>query len=157
MYAYFAGGCFWCIEPIFNELKGVHEVTCGYCGGKEPNPTYQEVKAQKTSHRETLRIKFDESIVTFKELLTIFFSHVDLSDDSGQYIDRGHSYTLAVYYTCQSQKEIAIDMINSYKEPVYVSIEPFEIFYDAEEYHQHYYLKNPQEFEKELIESGRKK
>lgn len=156
-YCYFAGGCFWCITPTFNEMDGVIKVTSGYCGGEKANPTYEEVKAQSTGHRETIKIEYDESVVSFKELLKTFLNSVDLKDPGGQFIDRGHSYTLAVYYADENQKQVTEDELLKYEAPVYVSVEPFGAFYDAEEYHQDYYLKNPEAFEKELIESGRKK
>ena len=157
MYAYFAGGCFWCITPSFTEIDGVISVTSGYCGGDEINPTYEEVKSQSTGHRETIRVEYDETKVNYKKLLDVFFDNVDLYDGGGQYIDRGFSYTLAVYYTDEKQKEAVEDKIKSYDEKVCVSLESYKTFYTAEEYHQDYYLKNPEAFEKELIESGRKK
>ena len=157
MYAYFAGGCFWCITPFFKRFEGVKSVTSGYSGGDEINPSYEDVKKQKTGHRETIRIEYDENKVDFNKLLDVFFANVDLYDEGGQFIDRGHSYTLAVYYTNEEQKIKTEAKIASYKDKIYVSLEKFKSFYEAEEYHQDYYLKNPEAFEKELIESGRKK
>ena len=158
--AYFAGGCFWCITPIFESLDGVFGVRSGYCGGDEENPTYQQVKEQRTSHRETIEIDYEEEIIDFKRLMYVFMENVDPFDEGGQFIDRGHSYTLAVYYTNDKEKEIAqkrIDEIRSFThKQVYVSVEPFKQFWPAEEYHQDYHLKNPEQFEKELVESGRK-
>ena len=154
--AYFAGGCFWCITPVFAALKGVNKVTSGYSGGQEVNPTYEAVKAQKTGHRETLSIEYDNSVISFEELLETFLNNVDLYDGEGQFIDRGHSYTLAVYYTDDEQKNIINKRLNKFDKPVCVSVEEFSGFYDAEEYHQDYYLKHPKEFEEELINSGRK-
>lgn len=155
MNAYFAGGCFWCITPTFKNTEGVISVTCGYCGGDEVNPTYEDVKKQKTQHRETIKIEYDENIVSYETLLNIFINNVDINDDGGQYIDRGHSYTLAIYYENGEQKK-TIDKVLEGKNAC-ISIEPLKVFYDAEEYHQDYYLKNPKEFEEELINSGRKK
>ena len=157
MKAYFAGGCFWCITPWFAKNQGVLKVLSGYSGGDEVNPSYEDVKAQKTMHRETIEVEYDESKVSFKELLEIFLNNVDVYDDGGQFIDRGHSYTLAVYYTNELEKQITINRLKEYENKVYVSVEEFKSFYKAEEYHQDYYLKNPDAFEKELIESGRKK
>lgn len=158
--AYFAGGCFWCITPTFKELEGVCSVVSGYSGGDEQNPVYTDVKSQKTGHRETIKIDFDPYFVEFAQLLDIFLSSVDPFDGDGQFIDRGHSYTLAVYYTSQEQKEYAVSAVQKLEEesgkPVYISIEPFKTFFCAEEEHQDYYLKNPDAFERELIESGRK-
>lgn len=159
--AYFAGGCFWCITPTFREIVGVRKVTSGYCGGSEINPTYEDVKTQKTGHRETLQIQYNPEKVSFQKLLDIFLSGVDPFDPDGQFIDRGHSYTLAVYYTCQQQREMAENSIRQLEaesgQKVYISVEPFHSFYTAEEYHQDYDLKNPEAFRKELLESGRLK
>ena len=94
--AYFAGGCFWCITPTFKETPGVLDVVSGYSGGQEKDPTYADVKYQRTGHRETIRIHFLPEQVTFTSLLQIFLSSVDPFDPDGQFIDRGHSYTLAV-------------------------------------------------------------
>lgn len=158
--AYFAGGCFWCITPTFKEMEGVCDVISGYSGGEEHNPVYADVKNQKTGHRETIKIDFDPQTVSFAQLLEIFLSSVDPFDGEGQFIDRGHSYTLAVYYTSQEQKEYAECAVQRLEKeagrPVYISIEPFKSFFCAEEEHQDYYLKNPDAFERELIESGRK-
>lgn len=159
--AYFAGGCFWCITPTFKEMPGVLDVISGYSGGEEVNPTYMDVKKQKTRHRETIRIDYDPAKVTFEELLNIFLSSVDPFDPDGQFIDRGHSYTLAVYYCSDAQQQAAEAAVrvlaDESGQDVFVSIEPFTAFYRAEEEHQDYYLKHPAEFEQELIDSGRKK
>ena len=159
--AYFAGGCFWCITPSFREKEGVLEVISGYAGGSEINPCYEDVKLQKTGHRETIRIDYDPSKVSFRELFNLFLVGVDPFDAGGQFIDRGFSYTLAVYYLSETQRQIAEDRIRKLEEisekQVCISLEPFRNFYTAEEYHQNYDLKNPEAFEKELIESGRKK
>ena len=157
MFAYFAGGCFWCITPTFAQINGVKEVLSGYCGGDEVNPTYEQVKSQSTGHRETIRVEYDETVVDYRDLLEVFLNSVDLYDDGGQYIDRGYSYTLAIYYTDETQKQIIENKLSEYSKPVCVSLEKYKQFYLAEEYHQDYYLKNPEAFEKELIESGRKK
>ena len=158
--AYFAGGCFWCITPTFKETEGVLDVVSGYSGGDEADPAYIDVKTQKTGHRETIRIDYLPEKVSFMELFDIFLSGVDPFDADGQYIDRGHSYTLAVYYLSEAQKRIAENGIRQLEEssgrPVYISVEPFKSFYCAEEEHQDYYLKHPKEFEQELIDSGRK-
>ena len=159
--AYFAGGCFWCITPTFEETEGVLGVRCGYSGGKEKNPTYEEVKSQKTGHRESLRVDYDEEKVNFAALLDLFFSSVDVFDGGGQFIDRGHSYTLAVYYQNEEEKKAAEEKLLSIEKEsgrtTFVALEAFQEFFDAEEYHQEYYKKNPEAFEKELLESGRKK
>lgn len=159
--AYFAGGCFWCITPTFKEMPGVLDVVSGYSGGQEKDPTYADVKHQRTGHRETIRIDYLPEQITFAALLDIFLSSVDPFDPDGQFIDRGHSYTLAVYYLSQQQRSIAAERIHRLEQesgrPVYISLEPFRNFYCAEEEHQDYYLKHPQEFQQELIDSGRKR
>lgn len=157
MNAYFAGGCFWCITPIFKAYKGVIKVTCGYSGGKEENPKYEDVKAQKTGHRETINVEYDDSVISYEKLLEIFLSNVDVYDGEGQYIDKGHSYTLATYYVDENQKKIIEKRLSKFEKTVYIAVEKFDKFYSAEDYHQDYYLKHPQEFEQELINSGRRK
>ena len=160
MKAYFAGGCFWCVTPIY-KLYGVDKVVCGYSGGDEVNPTYEDVKAQKTGHRETIMLEYEPEKVSFSKLLDIYFANVDPYDGEGQYIDKGFSYTLAIYYTNEEEKSKALSRIQALEaqsgKKVQVALEPFKSFYEAEEYHQDYYLKNPEAFEKELKESGRKK
>ena len=160
MRAYFAGGCFWCITPIF-KLYGARAVVCGYSGGDETSPSYEDVKTQKTGHRETIMIEYDPEKLTYEKLLDIFFDNVDPFDPDGQFIDKGHSYTLAVYYTSEDERALSEERIGKLAREsgreVFVSLEPFTAFYEAEEYHQDYYLKHPEEFEQELIESGRKK
>lgn len=157
--AYFAGGCFWCITPTFDMTDGVERVTSGYSGGMENNPTYEDVKYQRTGHRETIRVDFDPERVSYSQLLDIFLCGVDPFDPGGQFIDRGHSYTLAVYYLDPAQREAAEAALAaleaaSGKSPC-IALEPFQSFWEAEEYHQDYYKKNPEAFRKELIESGR--
>ena len=159
--AYFAGGCFWCITPTFQEMEGVSVVTSGYSGGMEENPSYEDVKYQRTGHRETIRIAYDEDLVSYTQLLDIFLSGVDPFDEGGQFIDRGHSYTLAVYYETEQERQLAADAIGVLEkasgQKVYISLEPFTAFYTAEEEHQDYYRKHPEEFRQELIDSGRLK
>ena len=159
--AYFAGGCFWCITPTFQEMEGVSTVTSGYSGGDETDPTYLDVKYQKTKHRETIRIEYDEDKVCYETLFDIFLSGVDPFDEGGQFIDRGHSYTLAVYYLTEQERDIAEAGIEALEKEsgmkVHISVEPFKSFYAAEEEHQDYYRKHPEEFRQELIDSGRLK
>ena len=157
--AYFAGGCFWCITPTFQEMVGVRRVTSGYSGGEESAPTYEDVKHQRTGHRETIAITYNEGKLTYRALLDVFLANVDPFDEGGQFIDRGHSYTLAVYYQTEEERDAAQTAVKTLEETsgkkVYVAVEPFKTFYAAEEYHQDYYLKNPEAFRKELVESGR--
>ena len=159
--AYFAGGCFWCISFVYESLKGVSDVISGFSGGDEVNPSYEEVKAQNTLHRETIKIVYDENICTFDKLLKIFIDNVDPFDSEGQFIDKGRSYSLAIYYNDDYEYKVSKEMIdklqNESKKEVFISLEKFKSFYEAEEYHQHYALKNKEAFEEELLTSGRKK
>ena len=157
--AYFAGGCFWCITPAFDQMEGVASVTSGYSGGDEKDPDYTLVKSQKTGHREAIRVEYDPEQVPYETLLDIFLCGVDPFDPGGQFIDRGHSYTLAIYFLDDAQRlgaETALVRLEKEagKAPC-ISLEPFKSFYRAEEEHQDYYRKHPAEFRQELIESGR--
>lgn len=158
--AYFAGGCFWCVTPIY-KIYGVDKVVSGYSGGDEPNPTYADVKAQKTGHRETIMLEYDPAKVSYSQLLEIYLANVDPFDGEGQFIDKGFSYTLAIYYNDEEERKLATEAVNDLKsssgKEVYIAIEPFKSFFEAEDYHQDYYLKNPEAFEREMIESGRKR
>ena len=137
------------------------DVISGYSGGDEKDPTYLDVKYQRTGHREAIKVTYLPEKVNYSELFQVFLDGVDPFDPDGQFIDRGHSYTLAVYYLSEEEKQIAENGIRKLEEesgnPVYISVETFKSFYSAEEEHQNYYLKHPKEFEQELIESGRKK
>lgn len=158
--AYFAGGCFWCITPAFDRLPGISSVTSGYCGGDEPAPTYEQVKHQETGHRETICIEYDPAQLSYPRLLDVFLANVDPFDGEGQFIDRGLSYTLAVYYTNDTEREAVMQKLAALEQrtgkKACVAVEPLKEFYTAEEYHQNFYLKNPEAFEKEWEDSGRK-
>ena len=157
--AYFAGGCFWCITPTFREMEGVSDVVSGYSGGNEENPTYEDVKYQRTGHRETIRVDYDPQKVSFEKLFDIFLASVNPFDPDGQFIDRGHSYTLAVYYLNNTQRKAVQSGILTLEAEegmeAFIALEPFRSFWPAEEYHQDYYRKHPEEFRQELIDSGR--
>ena len=142
-------------------MYGVDDVICGYAGGDEKDPTYEQVKHQETGHRETIKLVYDPEKVSYDKLLDIYFANVDPFDAEGQFIDKGFSYTLAIFYMSDDEKKTALEKIAKIEQEsgkkVQVEVLPFKNFYEAEEYHQDYYLKNPEAFEKELIESGRKK
>ena len=160
MKAYFAGGCFWCLVPFIKNIEGVFKVVAGYCGGDEINPKYEDVKAQKTGHRETIMIEYDETKVSYERLLEAYLNTVDPYDGGGQFIDRGHSYTCAIYYQNQTEKQVAEKKIKELEDrnnfEAAIAIEKYKMFYKAEEEHQDYYLKHPKEFEEEMLISGRK-
>lgn len=148
-HAIFAGGCFWCVEADFDNIEGVVETTSGYTGGDVADPTYEQVVAGGTGHREAVRITFDPAVVTYDELLTAFWHSVDPTDDGGQFCDRGFSYTTAIYAVDEAQRtaaeaskaavadDLAVD--GEIKTPI-VDAGPF---YVAEGYHQNYYEKKP--------------
>ena len=159
--SYFAGGCFWCICGAIDGTPGVISVVSGYSGGDEENPSYEDVKAQKTGHRESIKVVFDESIMTYEKLLDVFFDNIDPFDAEGQFIDRGRSYTTAVFFTNEEEREAAERKIAEIEaetgKKVRVAVEPFKTFYEAEERHIDFHKKNPELYERELEESGRKK
>lgn len=157
---YLAGGCFWCIEYFFLSLKGVISVTSGYSGGQEKEVTYEMVKNQLTGHRETIKVDYDENIISLEAILDEYFLRVDPLDEGGQFIDRGHSYTLAIYYENNDDYNIIVmkckDIARRLAKKIYVSIEPFLFFIKAEEEHQGYCLRHPKAFQEEIDKSGRK-
>lgn len=158
--AYFAGGCFWCITPVFYEIDGVSNVISGYSGGDEVDPTYEQVKHQLTGHRETICIEYDETKTGFAPLLDTYLANVDAFDEGGQFIDRGRSYTTAIYYMDANEKALseaglaALEAAEGRKPAI--AVEPFKSFYTAEELHQNYFRTHPEEFAKEMVESGRR-
>lgn len=159
MSAYFAGGCFWCIAPVFRDQPGVLSVTAGFSGGNEPDPSYEDVKAGKTHHRETIRVSYDPARISYGSLMDLFLWNTDPFDAGGQFIDRGQSYTLAVYYTSDSEHRLITGKLRELsaetgKEPV-ITVAPFVSFYPAPAEHQDFDLKNPGRFLQELKESGR--
>lgn len=157
--AYFAGGCFWCITPVFYQINGVRDVTAGYSGGSEEDPTYEQVKHQQTGHREAIRIAYNDAVVGYEELLRTFLANVDPFDAGGQFIDRGASYTLAIFYTDEAEADAARRALAALEQQAgqkcAIALEPYRNFYTAEEYHQNYFRTHPEEFAKEMQESGR--
>ncbi|WP_278281308.1 peptide-methionine (R)-S-oxide reductase MsrB [Tepidibacter mesophilus] len=159
--ATFAGGCFWCMVKPFHEYKGVLEVSSGYTGGHQQNPTYTQVCSDITGHYEAVQIKFNPNIISYDSLLSIFWSQIDPTDSTGQFGDRGNSYKTAIFYHNQKQKEEAIKSKDSlqkngvFDNPIVTEILPSKTFYLAEEYHQNYYKKNPTQYEIYKTRSGR--
>lgn len=154
-----AGGCFWCMAKPYYEYDGIINVYSGYSGGTEILPTYEKVKNQETTHKESVKLIYDESIISYEEILDIYFDTIDPFDDGGQFIDRGNSYTTAIFYRDEIMKERIVQYIKlleqKYNQKIVVEVLPEKLFYMAEEYHQDYALKNPEAMQKELMESGR--
>jgi len=145
-----AGGCFWCLEEIFKEVKGIEKVVSGYSGGTTVNPSYNEVCSGRTGHAESIQITFDPQIVSFKEVLSIFFFVHDPTTLNRQGADIGTQYRSAIFYHNGEQKTIAEQAIrdlnssNSWGAPIVTEVMPFQNFYPAEEYHQSYYERGPE-------------
>ena len=141
--AYFAGGCFWCVEESFEKLKGVEEVISGYSGGVTENPTYKEVTYGNTGHFEVVEIIYDKKIISFKELLENFWVNIDPFDAYGQFCDKGYSYRSVAFYQNDQEKKLIEkdikDLQNKFNKKVVTYIKNFEKFYKAEEYHQDFY------------------
>lgn len=142
-------GCFWCTEAFFLRVKGIESVVSGYSGGKGKNPTYKEVCSGLTGHAEVVQVKFDPSVITFGEVLEIFWNTHDPTTLNQQGADVGTQYRSVVFYHSDEQKKIAeaykkqLDQSGIYKKPIVTEITPFSIFYPAEDYHQNYFELNP--------------
>lgn len=147
--ATFGGGCFWCTEAVFEEIKGVKEVVSGYSGGEVINPSYREVTSGRTGHAEVVQIVYYPEIISFPELLDIFFKTHDPTTLNRQGADVGTQYRSVIFYHDNEQKRLAetkIDQLNTsgfFKDPIVTSVEELENFYVAEDYHQDYFKKNP--------------
>ena len=147
--AVFGGGCFWCTEAVFDELRGVISVVSGYAGGSTKNPTYEQVCSGSTGHAEVIRIEFDPTEISFRDLMTVFFGTHDPTTLNRQGNDVGTQYRSAIFYANDEQKrqaEAFIKELNDSKafgKPVVTTVEPLGEFYEAENYHQKYYAQNP--------------
>ncbi|HVO76942.1 MAG TPA: peptide-methionine (S)-S-oxide reductase MsrA [Candidatus Bathyarchaeia archaeon] len=143
--ATFAGGCFWCTESDFEKVNGVTKVISGYTGGKTENPTYAEVCSGKTGHVEAVQVYYDPAKASYEQLLEVFWTHVDPTDASGQFADRGPQYRSAIFYHDEEQRKLAeqtkksLDASKIFDKPIVTEIRPFTKFYNAEDYHQDYY------------------
>ena len=141
--AYFAGGCFWCVEESFEKLKGVEEVISGYSGGITENPTYKEVTYGNTGHFEVVEIIYDKKVISFEELLENFWVNIDPFDAYGQFCDKGYSYRSVAFYQNEEEKKLIEkdikDLQNKFNKKVVTYIRNFEKFYKAEKYHQDFY------------------
>jgi len=145
------GGCFWCLEPVFKDLMGVEKVAVGYSGGIVPHPSYQQVCMGTTGHAEVVQLTFDPQVISFKEILEVFFSIHDPTTPSRQGADVGSQYRSIILYRSEEQKktaEIVIRELNAARTwgaPIVTEVVPFEVFYEAEGYHQDYFSKNPEQ------------
>ena len=144
-----AGGCFWCLEAVYNELRGVESVVSGYAGGHDPDPTYEAVCSETTGHAEVVQIAFDPDMVSFRELLEVFFTIHDPTTLNRQGNDVGTQYRSAIYYHDEQQRLIADEVIEEmtvaglWDDPIVTEVTALDTFYEAEEYHQQYFEKNP--------------
>jgi len=159
--ATFAGGCFWCMQEAFEELAGVQKVVSGYSGGTVANPTYEQVCSGETGHLESIQITFDPDIISYAELLDIFWRQIDPTDPGGSFHDRGSQYCSAIFYHSDSQRKWAessknrIEDLKIFDRPIVTGIRPFEKFYAAEEYHQQFCKKSPVRYYSYRSASGR--
>jgi peptide methionine sulfoxide reductase msrA/msrB len=160
--ALFGGGCFWCMEPPFEQLEGVTDVVAGYTGGSAEDATYEKVSRGKTGHYEAVRVTYDPETVSYDTLLDTFWRQIDPTDDGGQFADRGSHYKTAIFYTTEEQRlaairsKAALDASGIFEKPVVTDIVPAKPFYVAEEYHQNYYQKNVVHYSLYKEGSGRK-
>lgn len=145
--AVFAGGCFWCMEPPYDQLPGVLDTTSGYSGGHTKNPTYEQVTAGGTGHFESVRVTYDPDRISYEELLAVFWPNIDPFDDRGQFCDKGSSYRAAVFVATQAEGILAeagkSDIEIRFGRKVVTRVLPAATFYPAEGYHQNYYTNNP--------------
>lgn len=148
--ATFAGGCFWCMEPPYDEIEGVAATISGFAGGDEPNPTYREVASGQTGHTEVVQVIYDSTRVDYERLLGTYWHNVDPLDQQGQFCDRGASYRPVIFVHDAQQRQLAeaskAHVAQRFNQPIVVPIEPLEAFYPAEEYHQNFYKKNPDRY-----------
>lgn len=159
--ATFAGGCFWCMEPPFEKLKGVKEVIAGYTGGHKENPTYKEVSAGKTGHCEAILVQYDSTQMSYEELLDVFWRNIDPTAVDRQFVDVGGQYRSAIFYHNDEQRRLAeeskkkLAASGRFDKPIVTEITPASTFYPAEEYHQDYHQKNPWPYKFYRFNSGR--
>jgi peptide-methionine (S)-S-oxide reductase len=143
------GGCFWCLEAVYDEVKGVVEVVSGYSGGHVPNPTYEQVCGKQTGHAEVVQVTFDPSLISYREVLEIFFAIHDPTTPNQQGNDVGPQYRSVIFYHSPQQKAIAQEVIQTlnqaglWQNPIVTELAAFEKFYPAEDYHQEYFKRNP--------------
>jgi peptide-methionine (S)-S-oxide reductase len=148
--ALLGGGCFWCLEAVYQELRGVEKIVSGYSGGHVANPTYEQVCTKTTGHVEVVELTFDSEVISFKEILEVFFTIHDPTTPNRQGNDVGPQYRSAIFYYDEAQKQIAQEVIANFEQQkvwngaIVTEVIPFEVFYPAEDYHQNYYRTHMQ-------------
>jgi len=159
--ATFAGGCFWCMEPPYAKLTGVHQSIVGYIGGKTKNPTYQDICSGMTGHAEAVEIHFDPKAISYEDLLRFFWQNINPTEINKQFADEGSQYRTAIFYHNEEQQKLAesskkeLAASGKFKQPIVTQIVPASTFYPAEDYHQAYYKKAPEHYQMYRIGSGR--
>ncbi|MFD1706688.1 peptide-methionine (S)-S-oxide reductase MsrA [Siminovitchia sediminis] len=159
--ATFAGGCFWCMVKPFHEMPGIKKVISGYTGGTLANPTYEQVCSGLTGHTEAVQITYDPEVISYNQLLDMYWMQIDPTDAGGQFYDRGGSYRPAIFYHNEEQRLLAeeskkqLDRSGRFSKPITVPVEPAKPFYEAEDYHQDFYRKNPVRYQAYQHGSGR--
>ncbi|MFP4194474.1 MAG: peptide-methionine (R)-S-oxide reductase MsrB [Desulfosalsimonas sp.] len=159
--ATFAGGCFWCMVPPFENEDGIIDIVSGYAGGKVENPSYNDVAGGSTDHVEAVQIRFDPDVIDYQRLLEIYWPQIDPTDEGGSFVDRGAHYRSIIFYhnDLQKQKAVAskqeLEKSGRFSKPIRTEIRPFTTFYSAEDYHQDFHLKNPARYKSYRHNSGR--
>ncbi len=159
--AYFSGGCFWCMESIFEAQQGVIDAISGYAGGEMQNPSYEDVLSDITGHREAIEVQYNHNLISYKKLLHVFWRNIDPTDNAGQFADRGFHYTTAIFYRNNVEKimaqETKQELIDSkiFTKEIVTEIIPLKNFYKAEDYHQNYHQNFAQQYKRYVMASGR--
>lgn len=160
--ATFATGCFWCMEAVFQETPGIKHAISGYAGGTEYNPTYEDVYMDRTGHKESVMVYYNPKEITYEQVLSVFWQNIDPTDPDGQFVDKGPSYTTAIFYESEEQRvhaetsKKALEQSGTFDKPIVTEILPFTTFYEAEECHQEFYKKSPGRYQSYAGASGRK-
>ncbi len=159
--AYFAGGCFWCMQYAFDRVNGVKKTVVGYTGGDVPDPDYETVSSGTTGHAESIQVIYDPKVTSYQHLLDVFWKNINPMTANGQFADHGTQYRTAIFYASPEDKvsaeasKVALDKSGKFDKPVVTQIVPLTMFYPAEDYHQEYYRKNSAHFRAYEIGSGR--
>ncbi|MFB3904054.1 MAG: peptide-methionine (R)-S-oxide reductase MsrB [Acidobacteriota bacterium] len=159
--AYFAGGCFWCVEADFEKVDGVAEVISGFAGGEKDNATYHEVSSGRTGHAESVKVIYDPEKIRYSRLLEVFWTHIDPTDKGGQFVDRGNQYRSAIFYRNEAERRLAeaskteLEKSGVFRKPIVTQIVPFKKFYEAEKYHQDFYKNHSDRYYSYRVGSGR--